>query len=371
MKTMHTDSFALLTKATLLLYLIDFISCVSKGYCDLYHCNSHIPNNSTLNNITCVSRYPQSDLNRTISKGKYYYDMVKCPLNQVCNTIYNRDIRYTYPQDNTLVSDFSISTNPELCILAQDYEANIKLGTGLSGESCTTNEDCYLYLTCDGANQTTGKNGACTSIAEGKECNYTQQCQVGFACILNSEDNTTMTCQAQLEEGSKCENDYQCVNNLGCYNSSCIQYYTLDDNTYLSSKDEGRFCKSGLAVEVDSTKIICDRQSRISNYECSDNQNKCKYRWETSKIQFELDCRCKVASKEFRYCPPASVGIREAIKSGVHSINRFEYFDAGLKYIEKYYDGCFENVLYEKSFYHTLPSLYYYMMILIIQALFL
>lgn len=161
------------------------VNSLQNGQCPKYKCL-----NSTSSN--CI-----------ISDNSTIY-VKKCSTNQTCCEIYSS----------------STSQFTGTCVKKQ-FDA-----TRYPGEDCETSQDCIGL-----ENVFSGKctNKKCEGITEGGKSNYTDYCVVGLY------SNGTH-CVQQENKGSKCTTAYDCKNTYLCYDSKCIDYFSLTGTDFNKAK---------------------------------------------------------------------------------------------------------------------------------------
>jgi hypothetical protein len=165
------------------------------------------------------------------------------------------------------------------------------------GEDCLENDDCVYNKNCTSKKCTgTAINGLCTNDIE---------------CLKGSFCNST-NCVAQAAKGGKCSKTFGCANNNACWNSTCIEYYSLNvgaDVTLGDLTNSEVLCKSGFQrngvcnevryganmTEDSTAKLVkCDYASDA----------KCRY-LNTDNSTVEISCECALNEDGSSWCPAA------------------------------------------------------------------
>jgi hypothetical protein len=262
--------------------------------CPVFRCNSE---NHYVNKV-CAKNLVDTKDNKT------YVDLFRksCDFNsQFCN--FDR----TY---------FGLDTKESLC---QNRDKKL-LQNRYPGESCETDEQCFLhdYTPVEGLGKCT--NNKCSGFSRGTNCTLTSQCLPGLYCKNSGVNHST--CQNQESEKAKCSSMYDCKNNLVCYQDICQNiFYSLNagekfsnKNFYDSDKVLARtyLCKFGQAKELDEENSVClmkkqtdqgdSKQSNLvactpgqfCNYTLTDNNN--------INESFTSTCECGFSGKGQGYC---------------------------------------------------------------------
>jgi len=174
-------------------------------------------------------------------------------------------------------------------------------GVSYPGAPCENKEDCVAGANCSDDKKCFWKKD------DTEECTDTDQCNIGRACIENSESKKKF-CTAQLPVGSACTDDYQCVNTAGCSNKICKAYFSVDDNstaelTNLEYQNIS-YCKSGFLVDgtCRSLKLKTDLLDKACTkdadclYEYTDAEKK------TVEISLEDSCQCGFNKTGEKFC---------------------------------------------------------------------
>lgn len=156
------------------------------------------------------------------------------------------------------------------------------------GEKCHYNQECDPHLYgCE--------DETCQGKSLGGLCDEHSDCNPGLRCFEG-------ICNKQIDIGiTGCKTDYDCVNNAGCDNSNsategtCIKYWSLTDNSFISSCENysNFLCKSSTCRENScvpafksskipkkcSTDVDCISSDTVatSTCTCGKNQNANKY----------------------------------------------------------------------------------------------
>lgn len=159
----------------------------------------------------------------------------------------------------------------------------------LDGQYCNEDAEC-LNSKC--------KKHKCKGLTNSQACPETKYCAAGLYCSSNK------ICIPLISNSTiHCNNDYECSNYLVCDNGFCKQPYLLPDG---SVSDNPRMCASNL-LTLNDDKTICDRLTLLEdNYECKENQDFCRYRYEFTKQTITQQCVCAMTSTQHRRCPPDS-----------------------------------------------------------------
>ena len=190
-------------------------------------------------------------------------------------------------------------------------------GLRYPGEKCNINSDCAENNKCN--------NGICSGIDNGKHCNKTSQCKVGYYC--NKE---LKVCSPQKDEGQKCVEGWDCKNYLGCYKGRCIKFGILKPgvlNTEQNSPfpgDERRYylCNTGeLDGDDGTTGNYCVKSKYSEDWIKEKTKEidkngfiKCDYKescfYDNGRRTIEKFCGCGYNSEGQGYCPlPSSLRI--------------------------------------------------------------
>lgn len=173
--------------------IFSLLALASSKLCPIYQCSGSFQN---ISSSQCIEKVGFTYSLGTCSEEYYTY----CPPNE----------SDSFCQLPITVSDINIS---------------------YIGEPCTFDRNCLnslcTYKTCSGFNMNS-------------TCSYTSQCNVGLYCLNN-------TCQSQRSQNEACESDYDCANNLGCFNSICLPYFSFGDGIVVKNCQSGinYLCSSG------------------------------------------------------------------------------------------------------------------------------
>jgi hypothetical protein len=167
--------------------------------------------------------------------------------------------------------------------------AQIKL---YPGSNCKDDSDCILG-NCN--------NSTCSGVSQDGECSSHNQCGFGYSCYLeNKVNSTTKRCQLQKKEGESCTEDFDCVNTHGCFNSTCVRYFSLPDGhpveyspaLYLS------FCESGYEYNNACARLRLNTKDMT----CSEDSN-CEYtNYDGSLVILPNNCLCGYNPFGTKYC---------------------------------------------------------------------
>lgn len=234
------------------MFVLTLISLVSSKICPIYQCSTPIQN---ISNAQCIEKNGFTYFLGTCSEEYYSY----CPPNE----------SDSFCQLPLTPSDINIS---------------------YIGEPCVYDRNCYKSLCTD---------KICTGFTLNSTCSYTAQCNVGTYCF-NS------TCQALQSLNGVCKSDYDCMNNLGCYYSTCVQYFSLKEGEILESCEGGfnYLCASGACGIASNETMFC-----LGNYKsvnltpaiCS-NDGDCLMNQTLVPEGYSSGCQCGYNEFGLSYC---------------------------------------------------------------------
>ncbi len=120
---------------------------------------------------------------------------------------------------------------------------------------------------------------------------------MGMYCFKGETNNT---CQKQVSEGGKCKADYNCVNTHGCNNNTCVQYFSLPDETLLTNPSQNfwSLCASG---EIDhESKCRTRLLNQSIESPCTED---CTYKNANESVITEPGtCKCSLNAGGKKYC---------------------------------------------------------------------
>jgi hypothetical protein len=116
-------------------------------------------------------------------------------------------------------------------------------------------------------------------------------------------ENVTLTdkyCLLQKTFNKTCTEDYECVNTHGCYNKTCIAYFSLPDGhpvEFSPPKAGVSLCKSGFERDM-----ACARLSQAPKTECNDDKP-CTYtNFDNSTVIIPQNCLCGYNPVGKKFC---------------------------------------------------------------------
>ena len=230
-------------------------------------------------------------------------------LNQICM---ERDFK-----DSIVTYKFHKCHSEQLCILDsanlfknEDPINSVKCNSfsvideiessGLPGEPCETTDDCKVNNCIDGYCY----NGKKIDIS----CMSHGDCFVGLYC-----DSISRVCKGQKYQGESCMSEYECRNNMGCYASKCVEYYSLEVGADMNvneisgsyNTDPTQLCKFGY---VDDKTKQCSYlkfespDKMVDGLLKCDLNSKCRYLNHKNAIVEEY-CQCGYNTEGQGYCP--------------------------------------------------------------------
>lgn len=169
------------------------------------------------------------------------------------------------------------------------------------GETCTGDNQCVSM-----SGVLTGKctNSKCEGVAEGGKATSTIQCVSGLY-----SDGTT--CIKQLDKGATCNNSYECKNTYACYDSKCIDYFSLSGSDYVLSKvkdlDATYLCQYAQANEAKTACIKPDYDTTFAAKVDANGYVKCNHGetcgYTDGSKSYNFDCVCGLNEDGQGYCP--------------------------------------------------------------------
>lgn len=205
--------------------------------------------------------------------------------------------------------------------------------TRYAGSSCSDSNPCVASLKC--------VDNVCKGLEENTECNTTDQCLVGLACIKDNNDGK-LKCTKQRVIGNDCTSSFECVNNAACnkITNKCTALFSLEVGTEISDLEmefnQVSLCKSGFSREgkCSSLKLLPE----LVDKECNDDAD-CKY-YENSKssqsfvflndmeVTLHGSCQCGYNLEGKRYC-----------KRGNERENNEPDFNSYVDYLKSYLEN--------------------------------
>lgn len=253
------ESFKCFNIKKFIFAIISLLTFSQAEKCRTYKCGS-------LNNNTCLT------LNSTIDEVT----------GQLC---VNEDLRCPYS---------TISSNNQ--ILCENPK-NIPL-LQYPGGKCASSDDCLNGRKCE--------ENICQGVAEGNSCEDSSDCFYGFACFFSN--STTKTCNRLKPKGANCTAEDQCQMNQGCFHGNCTDYFSLPDQTNLTSNNidnQYSFCASGhdLYGYCDSLKNINHLEETSDDLVECDDDKPCRYTSFNGTVTQRSLCKCGKSSDGTKYCP--------------------------------------------------------------------
>jgi hypothetical protein len=241
-------------KTSVLLFVLTSIAYCYK--CDIKKCaTKHLTEN------TCVSPTRDETKNITI----FEININNCPEGKIC---------------------------PYVADSSKDLQCNYKAiqFSRYDGQACTNNTHCASN-DCN--------SGKCLGKPESSPCNQNSECRIGFFCGTKDLSSGVRNCLPQRALNNTCESDEECLNNMGCVNNKCVEYFSQPVGTYIS--DAGfRVCQTGKIYDgyCISMKLASDVE------ECMGEQAFCKYNTEglPDKKSIDLRCQCSDAYSDKNFC---------------------------------------------------------------------
>ena len=165
-------------------------------------------------------------------------------------------------------------------------------------------------------------------------CHVHADCEQGFYCDNQIEWPYLSVCRPYREEGSECTEDYQCPITHYCWYASktdkvantkrCMEMYSRHkgtlfgwsgSNTLVDYTQNGKFCLSGLAFEVDEDEAQCTETNNIkfdgretnAPYNCTatDPNKMCSIVYEegtANEGSIDVFCRCSMSDSQSGFC---------------------------------------------------------------------
>jgi hypothetical protein len=165
---------------------------------------------------------------------------------------------------------------------------NIKL---YPGGPCNADSDCFSAK-CN--------NSTCVGVSNNVTCSGPEDCNYGFTCRKIETSNST-TCIPQAKEKESCLEDYDCVNTHGCYNKTCVAYFSLPDGHPVESDNPitQSLCQSGYQRDLKCASL---KLNGGKNFECNET-NICTYtNYNNSTILLPENCLCGLNPSGKKYC---------------------------------------------------------------------
>ena len=215
----------------------------------------------------------------------------------VCQEI-TKDNVCILPKDENIFSLQSCKNDNYYCFVDSEYpseetscidKATITY-TKYPGMKCTKNSECFS-LKCE--------SGYCFGLGQGSECSDAESCSYGLTCRKVDDKNI---CEVPLSEGQSCSKDTDCEISLGCLNSKCTPYYSLENGENEGHSSQGvlfSFCKSGYSTKNGTCKSL---KSSNPTKTCND-ENICTYVDEKGQtLSIQENCLCGYNRDGLRYC---------------------------------------------------------------------
>ena len=257
--------------------------------CPAYHCGSDV---MPFDNKTCA--YSTNPFNEKGENVSVYLQNI-CGKGHYCN--YKKEFPYLdYTYNSTCLETPTSKT------------WTIKY----AGEKCTTKNQCRKSKSFPDVGYCI--DGYCSGHIEGQNCTLNSDCHKGHFC-------NGLYCEKQKGEGKFCLNSYECLNYLGCLNNTCVQYFSMDNGTYLNASDpEIELCQMGM---MNSDTHQCaqlaytDEMDRIKNKDgfvpCEVGK-KCNYTTgyysKGSLVIIQTECVCGFNKDGKSFCPlPHTVNV--------------------------------------------------------------
>ena len=102
-----------------------------------------------------------------------------------------------------------------------------------AGDSCTTNEECYINL-CN----TTGSTKTCAGKEAGETCSDDRECYPGLYC---ANDGGSRNCTPVAKKDENCSNTKPCEFGYGCANGNCTRFGSLANGQKYYIQDDYLF----------------------------------------------------------------------------------------------------------------------------------
>jgi hypothetical protein len=199
---------------------------------------------------------------------------------------------------NITIFEINVNNCPEgkICPYVSDGTKDLQCNTRpiqyfrFDGQVCTNNTHCASN-DCS--------SGKCLGKPESSPCNQNSECRVGFFCGTKDLSSGVRNCLPQREFNATCESDEDCLNNMGCVNNKCVEYFSQPVGTYI--KEAGwRVCQTGKVYDgyCISMKLVSQTD------ECKGEQAFCKYNAEglPDKKSIDLRCQCSYAYSDKNFC---------------------------------------------------------------------
>jgi hypothetical protein len=158
------------------------------------------------------------------------------------------------------------------------------------GQSCTNNTQCASNDCHD---------SKCLGKAESAPCNQNSECRIGYFCGTKDLSSGIKNCLKQRSANETCETDEDCVNNMGCLNQKCAEYFSATVGTQMKNGN-WRLCETGKVYDEYCVSIKLSQESD----ECKGAQVTCEYTAEglTDRKVIYLMCQCSNAYSDKNFC---------------------------------------------------------------------
>ncbi len=216
----------------------------------------------------------------TLKTSNYTYTLNNCSSTQQCPF-------YNFGQSDSLTCE----------------EKNPAVITLYPGAQCQNNTDCFSNNCLD---------NVCTNVQNNQKCSLNSECNYGYSCRLNTTQQDTLKylssdtnqedkyCLPQLNEGAECASDYECVNTHGCYNSTCVPYFSLPNGHPIENDPPVAlsFCQSGYQYNNTCDSLV----SLNPDVECSESEP-CTYtNYIGDKVIKPENCLCGYNPLGTKHC---------------------------------------------------------------------
>jgi hypothetical protein len=211
------------------------------------------------------------------------------------------------------------------------------------GAPCNYNTDCFSQkcenLTCVGS----GNKSICT---KNEDCIYGESCR-------KNETTGQKICGPQSKDKESCTNDYDCINTHGCYNKSCIEYFSLPDGHPVEPNPPQTLslCQSGYQYDMKCASLFLKGGK---DFECNDD-TPCNYtNFDNTTIVIPENCLCGYNPFGKKYCRLGSA--HEEYKTNINNLKKLLNNSKNCNTVER--DICNHDKKYSTKDFNFLANNY-------------